>query len=206
MISGLAPIYRDVLDLRYVKDNQEITEQMISDHLYTAGQPDVDLLIRTSGEMRLSNYLMWQLAYAELYFTDVYWPDFHKEDLIRAIDELKGRVGHFDLGLWNLYAFVFSKSDIRLDSNLGCKDKRFARLKLDNCDLRLGNDLQIALLHCLAVLLRDHIVGCILKEDACAIHPLDHLAGCFSFTEARKRNTASGPKVNAVHRFFHCLR
>ena len=63
-----------------------ITEETIQAYLDTAEIPDPDLMIRTSGEQRLSNYLMWQMAYTELYFTDVYWPDFHKEDLVRAIE------------------------------------------------------------------------------------------------------------------------
>ena len=115
-------------------------------------------------------------------------------------------VRHFDLCLRNLYALILSKGDIRFHSNLGRKDKRFARLQLNNFDLRLGDDLQIALLHCLAVFLRDHIVGGILKEDARAIHPLDHLAGCFSLTETGKRNASSRPQIYAVHRFLHGLR
>ena len=73
----------------------EITEEVISAHLDTAGMPDPDLMIRTSGELRLSNYLMWQLAYAELYFTDVYWPDFHKEHLVAAIEEYNRRNRRF---------------------------------------------------------------------------------------------------------------
>ena len=66
---------------------EEITEQMISDSLDTAGLPDPDLLIRTAGEQRLSNYLLWQSAYTEFYYTDVLWPDFHKEHLEAAIEE-----------------------------------------------------------------------------------------------------------------------
>ncbi len=62
-----------------------VTEDLISSYLDTDGTPDPDLMIRTSGEQRLSNYLMWQLAYAELYFTDVFWPDFDKKDLEEAI-------------------------------------------------------------------------------------------------------------------------
>jgi undecaprenyl diphosphate synthase len=62
-----------------------VDESAISRHLYTAGLPDPDLLIRTSGEMRLSNFLLWQIAYAELYVTDVLWPDFKRADLLRAI-------------------------------------------------------------------------------------------------------------------------
>ncbi len=62
-----------------------ITEQMISDHLYTAGQPDPDLIIRTAGEFRLSNFLLWQSAYAEYYSTQVCWPDFNEDELERAL-------------------------------------------------------------------------------------------------------------------------
>ena len=71
--------------------SEDITEQVISDHLDTAGIPDPDLLIRTSGELRLSNYLMWQLAYTEFYFTDVYWPDFNREELIKACEKYNKR-------------------------------------------------------------------------------------------------------------------
>lgn len=78
-----------------VKDNklsiEEINEQLISDHLYTQGQPDPDLLIRTSGEMRTSNFLPWQLVYSEFYFTDVLWPDFTEEELDKAIEEYNRR-------------------------------------------------------------------------------------------------------------------
>ena len=70
---------------------EEVTEEVISDHLDTAGIPDPDLLIRTSGELRLSNYLMWQLAYAEFYFTDVPWPDFDKGELEKAIEKYNQR-------------------------------------------------------------------------------------------------------------------
>jgi undecaprenyl diphosphate synthase len=64
---------------------EEVDEQRISDFLYTAGQPDPDLLIRTSGEMRVSNFLLWQIAYAEIWVTDTLWPDFRKRDLLEAI-------------------------------------------------------------------------------------------------------------------------
>lgn len=70
---------------------EEISEQTISDYLDTKGLPDPDLLIRTSGEERLSNFLMWQLAYTEFYFTDVPWPDFHKKELIEAIEKYNAR-------------------------------------------------------------------------------------------------------------------
>ncbi len=64
----------------------EITEQVINDHLYTYRSPDPDLIIRTGGEYRLSNFLVWQAAYAEIYSADVFWPDFGKEDLLQAIN------------------------------------------------------------------------------------------------------------------------
>ena len=67
----------------------------IMSYLDTAGIPDPDLLIRTSGEQRLSNYLLWQLAYSEFYFTDVPWPDFHKEELVQAIEAYNKRDRRF---------------------------------------------------------------------------------------------------------------
>lgn len=73
----------------------DITEEVISNNLDTAGLPDPDLLIRTSGEERLSNFLPWQLAYTEFYFTDVLWPDFTKEDLLTAIRYFNGRERRF---------------------------------------------------------------------------------------------------------------
>jgi undecaprenyl diphosphate synthase len=63
----------------------ELTEERFSQFLYTAGQPDPDLLIRTSGEMRVSNYLLWQIAYAEIYVTDTLWPDFRRRHLLEAV-------------------------------------------------------------------------------------------------------------------------
>lgn len=74
---------------------EDITEDVISDNLDTADLPDPDLLIRTSGELRLSNYLVWQLAYAEFYFTDTLWPDFNKESLKEAIRYYNGRERRF---------------------------------------------------------------------------------------------------------------
>jgi undecaprenyl diphosphate synthase len=65
--------------------SDELDEQRFSDLLYTAGQPDPDLLIRTSGEMRVSNFLLWQIAYAEIWVTDTLWPDFRKRDLLEAV-------------------------------------------------------------------------------------------------------------------------
>ena len=70
---------------------EDITEQTISDNLYTKGQPDPDLLIRTSGEIRLSNFLPWQLVYSEFVFVDKNWPDFSEKDLDEAIEEYQKR-------------------------------------------------------------------------------------------------------------------
>ncbi len=70
---------------------QPIDEEMISRHLYTAGLPDPDLLIRTSGEMRVSNFLLWQIAYAEIYVTETLWPDFDDAELHRALLEFQSR-------------------------------------------------------------------------------------------------------------------
>lgn len=72
-----------------------IDESIINEHLYTHNLPDVDLLIRTSGEHRISNFLLWQIAYAELYFTDVLWPDFKEEDLYEAILSYQKRERRF---------------------------------------------------------------------------------------------------------------
>ena len=69
----------------------DITEETFSSYLDTAGIPDPDLLIRTSGEQRLSNYLLWQLAYTEFYFTQVHWPDFTKEELVKAVEAYNHR-------------------------------------------------------------------------------------------------------------------
>lgn len=82
-----------------VKNNiispENIDETIINGHLYTRDLPDVDLLIRTSGECRISNFLLWQIAYAELYFTDVLWPDFGESHLISAIQSYQNRERRF---------------------------------------------------------------------------------------------------------------
>lgn len=82
-----------------VKDNElsieDIGEETISNNLYTQGQPDPDLLIRTSGELRLSNFLTWQLAYAEFVFVEKYWPDFNEQDLDEAIEIYQKRNRRF---------------------------------------------------------------------------------------------------------------
>jgi len=73
----------------------QITDELVSDHLYTAGIPDPELMIRTSGEIRISNFLLWQLAYSELHFTSKFWPDFKKEDFYQAIYEYQQRERRF---------------------------------------------------------------------------------------------------------------
>jgi undecaprenyl diphosphate synthase len=70
---------------------EQIDEELLSNSLYTAGQPDPDLLIRTGGEMRLSNFLLWQLSYAEIYVTDILWPDFGREEFLQALHEYARR-------------------------------------------------------------------------------------------------------------------
>jgi undecaprenyl diphosphate synthase len=72
-----------------------LDESIINQHLYTHNLPDVDLVIRTSGEHRISNFLLWQIAYAEFYFTDVLWPDFKEEDLYEAIISYQKRERRF---------------------------------------------------------------------------------------------------------------
>jgi len=76
-------------------DTDAITEQTFADYLYTADMPDPDLILRTSGEERISNFLLWQLAYSELYFADVYWPGFRKIDFLRAIRSYQLRKRRF---------------------------------------------------------------------------------------------------------------
>ena len=73
----------------------EIDEDLFSRFLYTESMPDPDLVIRTSGEQRLSNFMLWQSAYAELLFMDVYWPDFDKQSLMKAIDSFNARERRF---------------------------------------------------------------------------------------------------------------
>ena len=86
---GMRKMAQDVADGKVSPD--QITEDTIGSYLDTAGVPDPDLLIRTSGEQRLSNFLMWQLAYTEFYFTDVPWPDFNKAELVQAIEKYNQR-------------------------------------------------------------------------------------------------------------------
>lgn len=76
-------------------DPEEITEETVAKHLETDFMPDPELLIRTGGELRVSNYLLWQIAYSELYFTDTYWPDFDEKGLQAAILDYQGRQRRF---------------------------------------------------------------------------------------------------------------
>ena len=74
---------------------EKIDEKLISENLYTFDMPDPDLVIRTSGEYRISNYLLWQIAYSEFYFTDTLWPDFKKDEFIKALKDFAGRERRF---------------------------------------------------------------------------------------------------------------
>ena len=89
MIRSMRKMTKDCADGRFAPE--EITDELFEGYLDTHGIPDPDLLIRTSGELRLSNYLLWQLAYTEFYFTDVPWPDFSKEELEKAIETYNHR-------------------------------------------------------------------------------------------------------------------
>lgn len=93
MVRAMRKMTADIKKGVIVED--EITEELFASYLDTAGMPDPDLMIRTSGEERLSNFMMWQLAYTEFYFTDVLWPDFGKEELIKAIEYYNGRDRRF---------------------------------------------------------------------------------------------------------------
>lgn len=76
-------------------DPSDITQELIGDHLYTRGMPDPDLMIRTSGEMRISNFLLWQLAYSEFFITETLWPDFSKQEFIEILKAYQGRERRF---------------------------------------------------------------------------------------------------------------
>lgn len=89
LVDSFRKIY-ELLD-RNGRDPDSVTEELISENLYTSGQPDPDLLIRTSGELRVSNFLLWQIAYSEIWVTDVLWPDFRKKNLYQAIIDYQKR-------------------------------------------------------------------------------------------------------------------
>ncbi|MCD6293301.1 MAG: di-trans,poly-cis-decaprenylcistransferase, partial [Deltaproteobacteria bacterium] len=88
-----AAICREVLSGKYRCD--EIDDKLMTAHLDTAGLPDPDIMIRTGGEYRISNFLLWQLAYAELYFSNTLWPDFSKEELLQIISDFQQRERRF---------------------------------------------------------------------------------------------------------------
>jgi Undecaprenyl pyrophosphate synthetase (EC 2.5.1.31) len=83
ILKAIRDISREVLEGRITPE--KIDEEVVRKHLYTGDIPDPDLILRTSGEERISNFLLWQMAYSELYFADVYWPSFSKIDFLRAI-------------------------------------------------------------------------------------------------------------------------
>lgn len=93
IVKGAKEIAKEVLEGKLQIDN--IDDKIISDHLYTSGMPDPDIIIRPSGELRLSNYLLWQSAYSEFWFSNINWPDFTKEDLRRAISDFQKRDRRF---------------------------------------------------------------------------------------------------------------
>ena len=93
IVRSFKKLAREVYDGK--KNIEDITEKDIENGLYTKGQPDVDLLIRTSGELRISNFMLWQISYAEMWFTDKFWPDFKPSDLHRAILDFQNRGRRF---------------------------------------------------------------------------------------------------------------
>ena len=93
LVKAVKEISEEVADGKF--KSESVTPDIISQHLYTAGQPDPDLIIRTSGELRLSNFMLWQAAYSELWFTDKLWPDFGIDDLHRAIIDFQNRNRRF---------------------------------------------------------------------------------------------------------------
>ena len=95
IINAIKTIAQEIKENKIQVD--DITESLFEKHLTTCGIPNPDLMIRTSGEQRISNFLLWQLAYSELYFTDVLWPDFTKEELYKAIIDYQNRERRFGL-------------------------------------------------------------------------------------------------------------
>ncbi|SHE93470.1 undecaprenyl diphosphate synthase [Caldanaerobius fijiensis DSM 17918] len=93
ILNAVRGIVRDMKKLNITAD--EIDEALFSKYIYTAGMPDPDLLIRTGGEYRVSNFLLWQIAYSELWYTDVLWPDFSEKDLLSAIANYQDRNRRF---------------------------------------------------------------------------------------------------------------
>ena len=93
LIKAIQKISKEVKDGKLAID--DITEEVVSNNLYTQSQPDPDLLIRTSGELRLSNFLPWQLVYSEFLFVDKNWPDFSEQDLEKAVEVYQKRTRKF---------------------------------------------------------------------------------------------------------------
>jgi len=93
IVSGIKKIAQEILDNNIKVE--DIDEQLISNHLYTSGMPDPDIVIRPSGELRLSNYLLWQSAYSEFWFSNINWPDFTERDLHKAISDYQNRNRRF---------------------------------------------------------------------------------------------------------------
>jgi undecaprenyl diphosphate synthase len=93
LVDAVRDIAREVADGRL--SAEDISEQTISDHVYTAGMVDPDLVIRTAGEMRVSNFLLWQISYAELWVTETLWPDFRQEQLFTAFRDYAARERRF---------------------------------------------------------------------------------------------------------------
>ena len=96
MLYGIRAVKNIVQDVQSKTiQSTDITENLFSSYLYTSGMPDPDLMIRTSGEIRLSNFLLWQLAYSEMDFVDVFWPDFDERQYQKAILEYQKRNRRF---------------------------------------------------------------------------------------------------------------
>ena len=93
LVDAVRRILQDASDLEL--DPARVDDEFLASYLYTAGLPDPDLLIRTSGEMRLSNFMLWQLAYTELWITDTLWPDFRRRHLFEAVTAFQGRERRF---------------------------------------------------------------------------------------------------------------
>ncbi len=93
IMDGIKKLCRECLDSG--RNPDELKEESFSEYLYTSGQPDPDLIIRTSGEYRISNFLLWQAAYSEFYFTSTYWPDFNERELRKAIQDFQKRLRRF---------------------------------------------------------------------------------------------------------------
>ena len=96
ILRGALKMARDIKEGKV--NPEDVTEDTFSNYLYTVGQPDPDLLIRTSGELRISNFLLWQNAYSEFWFTDIYWPDFDKKALLTAVIDYQKRDRRFGGG------------------------------------------------------------------------------------------------------------